>query len=225
MRALLRHRSATCALMLHRHERKCTARSVIRECNAESTTTRRTEHNRTYHVGCRWHQQVQGIPQGAATSSLLCGLHLRTLVDTVFLPLIRGAGAHTPTQRRRGASQGSCLPPAKRTRPTTPESAFCTATQTRTFGRSAEATPAPAPSSKPPPLLLNMTDDFLLLACDGEAEGSWGAACAAALAASDATDSLLSKSASLRICVCTCAWRYAQVAGRATASSGRRLPH
>lgn len=99
---------------------------------------------------------MQGIPQGAATSSLLCALHLRTLADTVFLPLIQGTEANALPAERCAAAQSTNLPRA----------------------------PAGLQHS-PPPLLLNMTDDFLLLACDDAGAHTSGAAALVASAAAE----------------------------------------
>jgi hypothetical protein len=82
---------------------------------------------------CRWHKQVRGIPQGAAASSLLCGLYLQHLADSVFLPALSSEpSSHSLPAAHLDESRS----------------------------RSNEGAP-------PQLLLLNMTDDFLVLACDG----------------------------------------------------------
>jgi hypothetical protein len=74
---------------------------------------------------------VHGVPQGAATSSFLCGLYLRHLANNVFLP--------ATTSNLQG-------------------------TNPVLDSDSTRSCDGPLP---PPLLLLNMTDDFILLACDG----------------------------------------------------------
>ena len=106
--------------------------------------------------------QTCGIPQGAATSPLLCRLYMRHIAHTTLLPALHSSVTDVGDASARAAGNGS---EKRSTEAAQPGDKF---EQTRGKQQNGPGTAVPS-------LLMHIADDFLLLVADADSSSDTAA--------------------------------------------------